>query len=159
MKIKKTCFSTMLSDLYGRDNYQSHIELGREYWWNWPEDSEIYRKTNKSWHKLKITYIRSGCMFYILTDAPEISEMFCSINCFLASSLILADIDPIKDLKDSLGNIESAKIKYCFNDERTIVNNWPNEKEIEIDEDKLIEKFNDSIEYINIKLLEQKSEA
>ena len=41
MKIKKTCFSTMLSDLYGRDDYQSHIELGREYWWNWPEDSDV----------------------------------------------------------------------------------------------------------------------
>ena len=159
MKIKKTCFSTMLSDLYSRDNYQSHIELGREYWWNWPEDSDVYRKTNKSWHKLKITYIRSGCMFYVLDDAPELGEMFCPINCFLASSLILADIDPIEDLVDSLGNIDVAKIKYCFNDEHTIVNNWPNEKEIEIDEDELIKNFNDSIEYINIKLLEQKSEA
>lgn len=154
MKIKKTIFSTMLSDLYGRDNYQSHIELGREYWWNWPENSDVYRKTNKSWHKLKITYIRSGCMFYILTDAPELGEMFCPINCFLASSLILADIDPIKDLGNSLGNIESAKTKYCFNTDHTIVNNWPNEREIEIEDEEIYKKFGNSEEYLLIKILE-----
>ena len=160
MKIKKTCFSTMLSDLYGRDNYQSHIELGREYWWNWPENSDVYHKTNKSWHKLKITYIRSGCMFYILDDAPELGEMFCPINCFLASSLILADIDPIKDMGENmLGDIEAAKIKYCFNDDHTIVHNWPNEREIEINDDALYIKYGNSIEYLFIKALEQKSEA
>ena len=27
-----------------------------------------------------------------------------------------------------LGDLKGAKIKYCFNDEHTIVNNWPNEK-------------------------------
>ena len=27
-----------------------------------------------------------------------------------------------------LGDLKAAKIKYCFNDEYTIVNNWPNEK-------------------------------
>lgn len=154
MKIKKTCFSTQLSDLYGRDNYQSHIELGREYWWNWPEDSDVYRKTNKHWHKIKITYLRSGCMFYILDDAPELGEMFCSINCFLASTLILAEIDPIKDLGKELGDIEAAKNKYCFNAEHTIVKNWPNEREIEIDDEEIYQKFRNSNEYILIKLLE-----
>ena len=27
-----------------------------------------------------------------------------------------------------LGDLKGAKIKYCFNDEHTIVNNWPNER-------------------------------
>lgn len=154
MKIKKTCFSTQLSDLYGIDNYQSHIELGREYWWNWAENSDVYEKTSKHWHKIKITYLRSGCMFYILDDAPEIGEMFCPINCFLASTLILAELDPIKDLGEALGDIESAKFKFCFNDEHTIVKNWPNEREIEIDENEIYKKFKDTSEYLLIKLLE-----
>ena len=154
MKIKKTCFSTMISDLWGRDGYQSHIELGREYWWCWPTDSDVYRKTSKAWHKIKITYIRSGCMFYILTDAPEIGEQFCPLNCFLASSLILSEIDPIKDLGDTLGDIEAAKTKYCFNTDHTIVKNWPNEREIEIDEEEIYKKFGDSLEYLYIKVLE-----
>lgn len=155
MKIKKTCFSTMVSDLWGRNNYQSHIELGREYWWKFPWNSEIYEKTGQDWHKLKITYLRSGCMFYILTDAPEIEEQFCAINSFFGASLILADIDPIKDLgEDKLGDIETAKIKYCFNTDHTIVKKWPNEREIEINEDELYNKFGTSIEYIFIKALE-----
>ena len=142
MKIKKTCFSTMLSDLYGRDNYQSHIELGREYWWNWPEDSDVYRKTNKSWHKLKITYIRSGCMFYILDDAPKLGEMFCPINCFLASSLILADLDPIKDLpfiKEE--GIDKCQQIYCFDDTRTIIHNWDNSLESDINEEEFTKEY------------------
>lgn len=150
MKINKTCFSTMLSDLYGRDDYQSHIELGREYWWCWPTNSDIYRKTGKCWHKIKVTYIRSGCMFYLLDDAPELGEFFCPIECILASTLIYAEIDPIKDLGDKLGDIEAAKIKYCFNTEHTIVKNWPNEKEIEVDEDDLYNNLGASFEYLEI---------
>ena len=154
MKIKKTCFSTMLSDLYGRDDYQPYITLGREYWWCWPGTSDVYRKTNKYWHKLKITYIRSGCMFYVLDDAPELGEMFCPINCIMASTLYFAEIDPIKDLGDKLGNIEAAKLKYCFNTDHTVVKNWPNEREIEIDEDDIYNKFRTTSEYILIKILE-----
>ena len=154
MKIKKTRFSTMISDLYGRDSYQKYLVVGKEYWWDFPEDSDVYRKTNKHWHKIKITYLRSGCMFYILDDVPELGEMFCSINCFLASTLILAEIDPIKDLGETLGDIEAAKFKYCFNDEHTIVKNWPNEREIEIDDEEIYQKFRNSNEYILIKLLE-----
>ena len=40
-----------------------------------------------------------------------------------------------------LGDLKSAKIKYCFNDEHTIVNNWSNEKETEIDEDELFKSL------------------
>ena len=154
MKLKKTCFSTMISDLWGRDGYQSHIELGREYWWNWPENSDVFEKTKEQWHKIKITYLRAGCMFYILCDRPDLGEFFCAINCFLASTLILADIDPIKDLGDTLGDIEAAKTKYCFNTDHTIVKNWPNEREIEVDDEDIYKQFGNSEEYILIKILE-----
>ena len=157
MKIKKTCFSTMLSDLYGRDDYQSHIELGREYWYYFDENTEAYKVTHKYWNKIKITYIRSGCLFYILPDAPEVPEDFCPINCYMTSTFILAEIDPIKDLGfEMLGNIEAAKFKYCFDSEHTIVKNWPNERNIEVDDNEIYNKFKDSLEeYIFIKTLEK----
>ena len=157
MKIKKTCFSTMLSELYGRDGYQSHIEVGKEYWYFFSEDYAIFKKTKKHWNKIKISYIRSGCLFYVFPDEPDIPEEFCPVSCFMTSRFVYAELDPIKDLKGLIDDIDidAAKIEYCFNDERTIVKNWPNEKEIEVDEDEIKEKFGD-IEYMMIKLLEVK---
>lgn len=152
MKIKKTKFSTMISDLYGRDNYQNYITIGKEYWWNFPENSDVYRATKIFWHKLKITYIRSGCIFYQILDAPNLEEQFCSINCFLASSLILAELDPIQDLKFNI-DIELAKKLYYFDDERTIIHNWDNSNESEIDEDNLLKYYPN--DYMNIKLMEK----
>ena len=146
----------MISDLYGKDGYQSHIKVGKEYWYYFDEKSDAFKITHKHWNKIQITYIRSGCLFYILSDIPEIKENFCPINCFMSAQFILAEIDPIKDLgKDVLGDLDAAKIKFCFNDEHTIVNNWPNEKEIEIDDDEIYNKFKDSLEYIFIKALEK----
>lgn len=142
MKIKKNCFSTMVSDLWGRDGYQSHIEVDREYWYYFSEDTQAYNLTHQYWNKIKITYIRSGCLFYILSDVPEFKEEFCPINCFMTSTFVLAEIDPIKDLgEEMLGNIEGAKLRFCFDDKHTIVNNWPNEREVEIDENELYDKF------------------
>lgn len=147
----------MISDLWGRDSYQSHIELGREYWYYFAENTNTYKITNKHWNKIKITYIRSGCLFYIIPEFPEVKEDFCPISCFMTAQFILAEIDPIKDMgEDMLGNIEAAKIKYCFNDEHTIVKNWPNEKEIEIDDNEIYNKFSNSTEFIFIKALEKR---
>ena len=156
MKIKKCRFSTVISDLYGKDNYQKHIKKGKEYWYFFEEGTDIYKATHKHWNKLRITYIRSGCLFYDFPEVPEVKEDFCPINCFMTSTFVLSEIDPIKDLKKVLGNIEAAKIQYCFDDEHTIVKNWPNEKEIEVDEDEIFEKFGNSAEYIFIKALEIK---
>ena len=129
MKFKNVCFSTQLSDLYGEDNYQSHIEEGREYWYYFPRTDEL----REGWYKIKVTYIRSGCLFYIFSDYPEIKERFCPINCFMASAFVFAEIDPTKDLANFGDDID--KKLYCFNDDHTIVKNWPNEKEIEIEEE------------------------
>jgi hypothetical protein len=74
----------------------------------------------------------------------------------MTSRFVLAELDPVKDLKDLLDNIdtEAAKLEYCFDDEHTIIKNWSNEKEIEIDEDELYTKFGNSIEFVMIKMLE-----
>lgn len=129
MKFKKQCLSTELSDLYGRNGYQSHIKVGREYWhYCLPqEDSQLY-----GWHKIRITYIRSNCAFYVFSDVPEIPEQYFPIRCFMASKLVYADINPIIDLENF--GTELDKKMYRFDDERTIVYNWPNEEEIELDE-------------------------
>lgn len=141
MKIKKTCFSTQISDLWGRDGYQSHIKVDDEYWYFFNEDSDIFRASQQHWNKIKITYVRSGCLFYVFPDYPEIKEEFCPVSCFMTSTFVMAELDPVKDLKDLITDIDSdtAKMIYCFDDEHTIVKNWPNEKEIEIDEDKIKE--------------------
>ena len=158
MKIKKKCLSTVLSDLYGRDGYQSHIELGREYWYYFDENTQAFKLTHKYWNKIKITYIRSGCLFFTLSDVPEFKEEFFPINCFMASVLIFAEIDPIKDLGEKLlSNIEAAKKKYYFDTEHTIVKNWPNEKEIEVDEEEIYKQFGNNEEYILIKMLEDRN--
>ena len=158
MKIKKNCFSTMISDLYGMDNYESHIKVGNEYWYFFAENTEAYKATHKYWNKIRITYIRSGCLFYILPDDPEVKEDFCPINCFMTSQFVLAELDPIKDLKGLLDNIdtEAAKLEYCFDDKHTIIKNWPNEKEVEIDDKELYNKYGDSVDYIMIKMLQTK---
>ena len=148
MKIKKTCLSTQLSDLYGRDNYMSHIEVGREYWYYFAGENKISNKYGPGWYKLKVTYIRSGCMFYIFPDYTDIEEGFCPICCFMTSIFEFAEIDPIKDLGDLLEDVEVAKLKYCFNTDHTIVKNWPNEHEIEIDEHDEILKSIDLLSYL-----------
>lgn len=114
--------------MYGRDGYQSHVEKGKEYWNYFSRDSEI----SEGWYKIKITYIRSGCMFYIFSDYPEVKERFCPLSCFFTSALVLTDIDPVKDLNNFGDDID--KKLYCFDTDHTNVHNWPNEKEIDIDE-------------------------
>lgn len=158
MKIKKICFSTTISELWGRDGYQSHIKEGDEYWYLFAENTDAYRATNKCWNKIRITYVRSGCLFYVLPDSPEIKEDFCPVSCFMTSQFILAELDPVKDLNGLMTDIdlEAAKIMYCFDDAHTIVNNWPNESEIDVDEEELYNKFGDSREYMIIKMLEIK---
>lgn len=156
MKIKKNCFSTMISDLYGKDKYKSHIKVGNEYWYYFNTNTEVYKATHRCWNKIRITYIRSGCLFYIISDASEVKEDFCPIDCFMTSQFVLAELDPIKDLKGLLNNIdtEAAKLEYCFDDKHTIIKNWPNEKEVEIDDEELYNKYGNSVEYIILKMLE-----
>lgn len=137
MKLKKVCFSTQLSELYGRDGYQPHIKEGQEYWYFFPDDTEIFRETHEHWNKIRISYVRSGCLFYIFPEHPNVPEEFCPVSCIMASQFIMAELDPVKDLKDIMKDIDtdSAREMYCFDDKRTTVKNWPNEKEADINAD------------------------
>jgi len=137
MEYKKTRLSTKLYDLYG-DKYASHIEVGKEYWEYFTADTEIYKKTGQNYNKIKVTYVRSGCMFYTFCDAPEIDEGYCSINSFKAMNLIVAEIDPIKDLESIK---ETDKDFYYFDSTFTIVKNWPNEPVSEINEETFYKRY------------------
>jgi len=142
MRIKKTRFSTMISDLYGRNDYQKAIKVGREYWWNWPANSTIGELYGSGWYKMKVTYIRSHCMFYIFSDYPDVPEQFCGFDCFLASSLVLADLNPRMDLPFiSEEGVDLCQQMYCFDDTRTIIHNWDNSRECDIDEEKFMKEY------------------
>lgn len=126
MKIKRTTFSTILYDLY-KDNYQSHIEVNREYWYYFVNGNEIADKYGSGFYKIKITYIRSGCLFYVFSDYKDIAEQFCPIDCFMTSQFEFAEINPVEDLKDIIDlNTESNQLLYRFDDTRTVVKNWNN---------------------------------
>ena len=140
MRIKRKTFSTVLYDLY-REDYPSHIEVNREYWYYFAKGNEIADKYGSGYYKIKITYIRSGCLFYIFSDHKNVAEQFCPINCYMSSQFELAEINPIEDLKDKINLIKDSTL-YRFDDTRTIVKNWDNTNEyVDIDERKLVETF------------------
>lgn len=141
MRVKRTILSTRLSDLYGKDEYHSHIELNREYWYYFAGENKISDKYGPGWYKLKVTYIRSGCMFYIFPDYPDIEEDFCPTRCFMTSIFEFAEINPIEDLNFNKDDFHSKK--YRFDDRRTIVKNWNNNESIEISDDELFYSLSD----------------
>ena len=121
-QLKKTTLSTKLCDLYGKDEYHLYIEVDREYWYYFTTESNIAKKYGSGWHKIKVTYIRSGCMFYIFPDYKDIDEEFCPLRCFMTSQFEFAEINPKKDLdiKDDSFSL------YRFDDTRTVVIDWDN---------------------------------
>ena len=138
MKYKKTRYSTALNDLYGK-KYKEHIEVGREYWWCFPENSDVYKQTGKHWNKLKISCYRSRVYFYVLCDDTYYPECHFDENSILAETLEYAQIDPMKDLDWSSLKMskEDLEKKYCFAADRTEVLNWDNSEESDIDESKI----------------------
>lgn len=134
MRIKRKTFSTILYNLY-KDDYQSHLEVDREYWYYFAKGNEIADKYGSGYYKIKITYIRSGCLFYIFSDHKDVAEQFCPINCFIASQFEFAEINPIEDIKDIM-NLRDPTL-YRFDDTRTIVKNWDNTEYADVDERKL----------------------
>lgn len=121
-QLKKTTLSTKLYDLYGKDEYHLHIEVDREYWYYFTTESNIAKKYGSGWYKIKITYIRSGCMFYIFSDYEDMDEEFCPLRCFMTSQFEFAEINPKKDLGIE-GNLFCV---YRFDDTRTVVIDWDN---------------------------------
>ena len=81
----KMTFSTRLRDMLGKrpENVAEYIKVGREFW---HFDEGI-------WRKLKVTYIRSGVMFFEFCDEPNVEHAW-FISSFNASSLHAAQIYP-----------------------------------------------------------------
>lgn len=121
-QLKKITLSTKLLDLYDKDEYHLHIEVDREYWYYFTTESNIAKKYGSGWYKIKVTYIRSGCMFYIFSDYEDMDEEFCPLRCFMTSQFEFAEINPKKDL-DIEGDLFS---KYRFDDVRTTIIDWDN---------------------------------
>ena len=134
MVIKKTSFSTCLCDLYGSrtDEYAPHITVGREYWYYFTKNATL-----TGWFKIRITYIRSGIAFYVFSDLPDVPEDSFPLSSFLASRLEFAEIDPVADVIIEEKNVDYMQARYRFDDTRTIVKNWDNSKESEIEDDKI----------------------
>lgn len=135
-QLKKITLSTKLYDLYGKDEFHLHIEVDREYWYYFTTESNIAKKYGSGWYKIKVTYIRSGCMFYIFSDYEDIDEEFCPLWCFMTSQFEFAEINPIEDLKGIINLIKDTTL-YRFDDTRTIVKNWDNTEYVDVDERKL----------------------
>lgn len=136
MRIKRITLSTVLYDLYKSD-YPLHIEVNREYWYYFAEGNEIADKYGSGFYKIKITYIRSGCLFYIFSDYKDVAEQFCPVNCFMTSRFEFAEINPIEDLKDIIDFKDNLSRLYRFDDTRTIVKNWDNTEYADVDESNL----------------------
>jgi len=137
MRIKRITLSTVLRDLYKKD-YPSHIKVNREYWYYFAtKGNKIVDKYGSGYYKIKITYIRSGCLFYIFSDYKDIAEQFCPINCFMTSQFEFAEINPIEDLKDIIDFNDNLSKLYRFDDTRTIVKDWDNTEYADVDESNL----------------------
>jgi hypothetical protein len=117
----ESTFSTKLGDLFGSE-YSEHIKAGEEYWYNFgglriTDDTVIY------WCKIKVTYIRSGVMFYIFDGYPEAGERHADLNSMMTELMEIAILDPVKDL----GIPEESS--YRFDDTHTKIVNWNNNGE------------------------------
>jgi len=124
-----------MKNLYGENNYHNHFKYNSEYWYGFPDNDEIVLLTGKSLHKLKITNIRSGCIFYVLPEYPSIPEKFVSAKSLMCAFMVPCVLDPINDTNiPSL--IEKSKKdcpllpipRFIFDDKLTTIVNWDNEK-------------------------------
>ena len=101
-----TTFASQLYELFGKrtELIIAYIKVGREFW-HYDFEKSRYRK-------LKVTYIRSGVMFFTYEDEPD-SEHAWFISSFNTCSLYAAQIYPY----------EIAKLlsKYCEN----AINDFP----------------------------------
>lgn len=98
---------TTLNDLYGELEYLNHIEIGKEYWFFFPDNSLIYKTipNNGKAIKIRITYIRSRYYFYDFPDYPELPEDAFPSGSLMPRMLIVAELDPERDLRSKWGKL------------------------------------------------------
>lgn len=82
-----TTFTSRLYDMFGKDGYaiDAYIKPDREFWY--------YDGEKMKYRKLKITYVRTGVMFFVFDDEPEVEHAW-FIGSFNCDSLYAAQIYP-----------------------------------------------------------------
>lgn len=82
-----TVFTSQLHDMFGKhgDAIDSYIKPDREFWY--------YDGNKRCYRKLKITYVRSGVMFFVFEDEPDVEHAW-FIGSFNCDSLFAAQIYP-----------------------------------------------------------------
>ena len=80
-------FTSRLYDMFGKhgDAIDAYIKEGREFWY--------YDGEKRCYRKLKITYVRTGVMFFVFDDDTE-NEHAWFIGSFNCDSLFAAQIYP-----------------------------------------------------------------
>lgn len=83
-----TTFTSRLYDMFSKDDeaIMSYIKPDRLFW-HYDIDREAFRK-------IRITYVRSGVMFYVYEDEPDGEEGAWFMQSFNAMSLYAAQIYP-----------------------------------------------------------------
>ena len=123
-----TC-GTTLADLYGSLKYLDNISVGKKYWFFFPDNSSIYKTIPNDGKplKIRITFIRSNYYFYDFPDCPELPEDAFPGGSFMARQLIVAELDPERDLRPQWGKLLDTWHPK-FDDSITKVINYDNDR-------------------------------
>ena len=91
-------FTSRLYDMFAKntESIKAYIKPGREFW---------HYDGDKGYRKLKVTYVRSGVMFFVFEDKPEIERAW-FLGSFSTISLYAAQIYPYE-----IGKLLSSQSK------------------------------------------------
>lgn len=80
-------FDTRLYELFCKNDafVEAYIKVGRKFW--------HYDDKNKKWRMLTVTYVRTGVMFFIFDDEPDVEFAF-FIRSFHCLMMRAAEIYP-----------------------------------------------------------------
>lgn len=80
-----TTYTSQLYEMFSKDDkaIKAYIKEGREFW----------HFNGSKYRKLKVTYVRSGVMFFVFEDEPDVEQAW-FISSFNACSLYAAQIYP-----------------------------------------------------------------
>ena len=100
-----TVFTSRLYDMFGRDRsaIDAYIKPDRLFWY--------YDSEKQNHRKLKITYVRTGVMFFVFEDEPEVEHAW-FIGSFNCDSLYAAQIYPYEIAKLFSKRYEEAEMDF-----------------------------------------------
>lgn len=113
-----TTFTSRLYEMFckNQDAIKAYIKPGREFWY--------YDGEKSCYRKMKITYVRSGIMFFVFEDEPEV-ELGWFICSFASMTLYAAQIYPYEigrllseycDYEDAAENVPKMSEKCKWDD-------------------------------------------